>query len=171
VSPKQDANSGLALYNDRLFRMDNEVTNPPRKNAEKTRGRPFQKGNPGRPKGAQNRTTRLTEALLEGEAEAIGRKCIERAKEGDPVALRLAMERIAPVGRGRPVHFKMPALAAAEDLPKALSAVLTATSKGEITPAEAVSVAQVVEIRRKSLETLEIEERLATLEARMTKRR
>jgi hypothetical protein len=80
--------------------MDSEVADPPRKNAGKTRGRPFQQGNPGRPKGAQNRTTRLIEALLEGEAEAIGRKCIERAKEGDPVALRLAMERIAPVGRG-----------------------------------------------------------------------
>jgi hypothetical protein len=118
------------------------MANPPRKNAGKTRGRPFQRGNPGRPKGAQNRTTRLIEALLEGEAEAIGRKCIERAKEGDPVALRLAMERIAPVGRGRSVHFTMPALETAADLPKALGAVLTAASNGEITPEEAVSVAQ-----------------------------
>jgi hypothetical protein len=75
------------------------------------------------------------------------------------------------VGRGRPVHFKMPALGMAADLPKALGAVLSAASKGEITPEEAVSVAQVVEIRRKSLETLEIEERLSTLEARMANRR
>ena len=112
--------------------MDSELANPPRKNAGKTRGRPFQKGNPGRPKGAQNRTTRLIEALLEGEAEAIGRKCIERAKEGDPVALRLAMERIAPVGRGRSVHFTMPALETAADLPKALVAVLTATSRAKL---------------------------------------
>jgi hypothetical protein len=147
------------------------MANPPRKNAGKTRGRPFQRGNPGRPKGAQNWTTRLIEALLEGEAEAIGRKCIERAKEGDPVALRLAMERIAPVGRGRSVHFTMPALETAADLPKALGAVLTAASKGEITPEEAVSVAQVVEARRRSFETLEIEERLAALEVRMAKHR
>ena len=68
--------------------MDSEVADPLRKNAGKTRGRPFQQGNPGRPKGAQNRTTRLIEALLEGEAEAIGRKCVERAKEGDPVGFR-----------------------------------------------------------------------------------
>jgi hypothetical protein len=148
-----------------------KLSNPPRKNAEKTRGRPFLKGNPGRPKGAQNRTTRLIAALLDGEAEAIGRKCIERAKEGDPVALQLAMERIAPVGRGRPVRFKMPALETVADLPKALGAVLTATSKGEITPEEAVSVAQVVELRRKTFEILEIEKRLASLEARMVDRR
>ena len=147
------------------------MANPPRKNAGKTRGRPFQRGNPGRPKGAQNRTTRLIEALLEGEAEAIGRKCIERAKEGDPVALRLAMERIAPVGRGRSVHFTMPTLETAADLPKALGAVLTAASKGEITPEEAGSVAQVVEARRRSFETLEIEERLAALEVRTAKHR
>jgi hypothetical protein len=147
------------------------LANPPRKNAGKTRGRPFQKGNPGRPKGAQNRTTRLIETLLEGEAEAIGRKCIERAKEGDPVALRLAMELLAPVGRGRPVRFKMPALGTAADLPKALGAVLTAISRGEIAPEEAVSVAQVIEVKRKSFETLEIEERLASIEARMAKRR
>jgi len=147
------------------------MANPPRKNAGKTRGRPFPNGNPGRPKGAQNRTTLLIEALLEGEAEAIGRKCIERAKEGDPVALRLAMERIAPVGRGRPVHFKMPALGTAADLPKALGAVLTAISRGEMPPEEAVSVAQVIEVKRKSFETLEIEERLTSIEARMAKRR
>lgn len=147
------------------------MANPPRKNAGKTRGRPFPKGNPGRPKGAQNRTTRLIEALLEGEAEAIGRTCIERAKAGDPVALRLAMERISPLGRGRPVHFTMPPLWTTADLPKALGAVLMATSSGEITPEEAVSIAQVVEIRRKSVETLEIEQRLASLEARIENRR
>ena len=81
------------------------------------------------------------------------------------------MDRLAPVGRGRPVHFKMPALGTAADLPTALGAVLTATAKGELTPEEAVSVAQVVEIRRKSFETLQLEERLASLEAQMGNRR
>ena len=37
-------------------------------------------GNPaGRPKGARNKTTLAIEALLEGEAEALTRKAIERA--------------------------------------------------------------------------------------------
>jgi hypothetical protein len=65
----------------------------------------------------------------------------------------------------------MPALGTAADLPKALGAVLTAISRGEIAPEEAVSVAQVIEVKRKSFETLEIEERLASIEARMAKRR
>lgn len=59
----------------------------------------------------------------------------------------------------------MPALGTVADLPTALGAVLTATSKGEITPEEAFSVVQVVEPRRKTLEIIEIEKRLASLEA------
>jgi hypothetical protein len=38
------------------------------------------------------------------------------------------------------------------DLPKALGAVLTAISRGEIAPEEAVSVAQVIEIERTSFQ-------------------
>jgi hypothetical protein len=45
----------------------------------------------------------------------------------------------------------MPALGTGADLPKALGAVLTAISRGEIAPEEAVSVAQVIEIERKKL--------------------
>jgi len=39
----------------------------PRKNAEFTRGRPFSKGNPGRPRGSKNRTTAIAQAFLADE--------------------------------------------------------------------------------------------------------
>jgi hypothetical protein len=52
----------------------------PRKNAEFTRGRPFAKGNGGRPKGSRNRTTVVAQALLAGEETEILRKAIEVAK-------------------------------------------------------------------------------------------
>ena len=55
----------------------------------------FQKGhscNPnGKPKGARNKATLAAEALLDGEAEAITRKAIEKAKEGDMAAIRLCL--------------------------------------------------------------------------------
>src|SRR5438067_2072763 len=97
----------------------------------KTRGRPFSKGNPGRPKGARHKATHAIEALLEGDAHEIGRKCIEMAKDGDATALRLAMERICPVRRAR-IRFNLPPVEGMGDLPRALSAVLEAIADGSL---------------------------------------
>jgi hypothetical protein len=56
-----------------------------------------QSGNPhGKPKGALNHATRAAQMLLDGEANAITRKCIEMALAGDTIALRLCLERIVP---------------------------------------------------------------------------
>jgi|SRR6476469_5365777 len=66
-----------------------------RKNAAKTRGRPFGQGNPGRPKGSRNKSTLAAEALLEGEAEVLTRRAVERALQGDIQALRLCLDRLS----------------------------------------------------------------------------
>ena len=42
------------------------------------------------------------EALLDGEAEAITRVAVDKAKEGDTTALRLCLERILPPRKDRP---------------------------------------------------------------------
>ena len=60
-----------------------------RSNAGDTRGRPFQAGNPGRPKGARNKASLAAEALLDGEAETLARKAVEMALAGDTTAMRL----------------------------------------------------------------------------------
>jgi hypothetical protein len=56
--------------------------------ARTTRGRPFQPGNPGRPKGARKRTTLAVEARIEGEAEKLTRRCVEIAMSGDMTEAR-----------------------------------------------------------------------------------
>ena len=131
-------------------------------------GRPFtkgQSGNPtGRPKGARNRTTMAVEELLEGEAAAITRKAIEMALGGDSMALRLCMERVAPLRRGKPVRFDFPPVEQASDVSAALGGILKATSLGELTPDEAATIAGVLEAKRKAIETVDIEVRLAALE-------
>src|SRR4030095_7662499 len=94
-----------------------------RKNAANTRGRPFQPGNSGRPKGARNKTTLAVEALLDGEAEALTRKAVEVALSGDVTALRLCLDRIVPARKDRPVMFTLPKLETAADAVKASAAL------------------------------------------------
>jgi hypothetical protein len=55
------------------------------------------------------------EALLDGEAEAIVRKAVEKAKEGDTTALRMCLERIVPPRKDRPVGFTFPPIKTAAD--------------------------------------------------------
>ena len=135
---------------------------------KRTRGKPFdagKSGNPaGRPAGTRNKATLAIEALLEGDAEKIGRKAIELALDGDVVALRLCLERLAPIRRGRPVRFGLPALDGPGDLVKALGGLLRATADGELSPEEAVTIASILESKRRAHETVDLEVRLAALE-------
>jgi hypothetical protein len=139
-----------------------------RNNASKTpgrgRGRPFQKGNPGRPTGARHAATLAAEALLDGEAEALTRKAIEGALGGDNVALRLCLERIVPPRRERPVKLALPALKGAEDAAAAMAAITAAVAEGDLSLGEAESAAKLVELFVRSLEAGEFDTRIRVLE-------
>jgi hypothetical protein len=134
----------------------------------KTRGRPFARGNPGKPPGARHRTTLAVESLLDGEAEKLTRKAIKLALAGDTTALRLFLERIAPLRKGRPVAISLPDVKSPAGVTDALAAIVKAMGAGEITSDEAVALAGVVELQRKALEMVEIEARLAALEQKVT---
>ena len=71
--------------------------------------KPGQSGNPkGKPKGARHKATLAALELLDGEAEALTRKAVDLALEGDTTALRLCLERIAPPARMRPYRSLFP---------------------------------------------------------------
>ncbi len=131
------------------------------------RFRPGQSGNPaGRPKGARNRTTVAVEEILDGEADAIARKAIELALNGDTVALRLCLERIAPAKRERPSPFTLPKLETAADAVAASAAHVQAVAAGELTTAQAAELGKLVESFVKAIEVTDVIERLERLEAR-----
>lgn len=124
-------------------------------------------GNPaGRPPGSRNRATLAVEALLEGEAEALTRKCIECALEGDGQALRLCLDRLAPPRRDRPVSFALPPLKEAADARDAFAAVVRVVAEGELTPSEAVTLAGLIEQFAKVDDATEVERRARDRKAR-----
>ena len=119
-------------------------------------------GNPaGRPLGSVNRAAQAAVRLLDGEAEALTRKAIELALTGDPIALRLCLDRIVGVRRGRPVEvfgeLDLPPLANARDLAAAMASVAAAATQGAITPDEAVALAQMVERFTRILDAAHVE--------------
>ena len=135
-----------------------------RNNAGNTRGKPFQPGNPGRPKGARHKTTLAIEALFEGEAEALTRKAIELAKEGDGPALRLCLDRLIPPRRDAPISIELPPVVCAADVVRASAAVLAAVAQGDISPDEAGRVMALLTAHKNIVETAELADRIAALE-------
>ncbi|WP_324132350.1 DUF5681 domain-containing protein [Bosea sp. (in: a-proteobacteria)] len=140
------------------------MSNPSRKSATNTRGRPFAPGNGGKPKGARHKTTLAIEALLDGEAETLTRKAIELAKAGDMQALRLCMDRLAPPRRDRSISFEMPSIETVDDLPAATRAIMDAVSIGDITPSEAAELGKLVDAHVRAIEVSDINKRLEALE-------
>ena len=134
------------------------------KNGKNTAGQ-FTAGNSGRPKGTRNKATIAIESLLQGQAEALTQTAVIKALEGDSVALRLCMERIAPVPKDQPVSFNLPKMHNALEASEAAGSVLTAVSEGQLTPIEATRVMGLIDSYRRTLELTEIEQRLQALEA------
>ena len=133
------------------------------KNGKNTAGQ-FTKGNSGRPKGSRNKATIAIESLLQGQAEALTQTAVAKALEGDSVAPRLCMERIAPSPKDQPVSFSLPKMKSALDASEAAGSVLSAVSEGELTPIEATRVTGLIDSYRRTLELTAIEQRLQALE-------
>ena len=108
--------------------------------------------------------TLAVESLLDGEAEALTRKAIDLALEGDLIALRLCLERLCPPVKQRPIRIELPTVDSASEAVGAMTAVLESMSHGDITPGEAQALAGVIEQFRRALETMELEQRVAALE-------
>jgi hypothetical protein len=92
-------------------------------------------------------------ALLDGEADALTRRAVELAIEGDSTALKLCLERILAPRRERVVRFALPPIDSAADIARAMGAVTAAVADGALTPGEAGALAQIVDTFVRAIET------------------
>jgi hypothetical protein len=138
-----------------------------KKTGDDGRFQPGNPGGPGRPAGSRNRATVVLDKLAEDDAKDILQKQIEMAKGGDQAAAALILSRVWPPRKGRPIDgLSLPSIQTAADIVAALGAVADATVNGTLTPDEASAVANVLEIKRKTIETTDVLARIEALERR-----
>lgn len=113
--------------------------------------------------GARNRATEIAQALLDGEAEALARKCVELALDGDRVALKLCLERLVP-RRPRAIALDLPAIASTADLAPAIAAIANAVATGGLTPYDGAELARIFDAYAHAAEFGEFERRLQRVE-------
>jgi hypothetical protein len=110
------------------------------------RFQPGQSGNPaGRPAGSLNKKTLALEDAFAGHAEEIVANVMDRAKAGEPAAMRMCMERLVPTGRNRPLAIDLPAIETPDDARAALAVVTAELAAGNLTIAEASSLVTLVD--------------------------
>jgi hypothetical protein len=115
--------------------LSDDTANSPKK----VRGRPFPKGksaNPsGRPQGSRNKATIALEKLMADDGEAV-------------------------VQSVRPIQIDLPPVKSADDVAEAMARLVAQTAQGELTPEEGGALASILEIKRRSIETADLEARV-----------
>jgi hypothetical protein len=111
---------------------------------------PGKSGNPsGRPKGVLNKQSNLSK-LLESRAEEIINKVMELALDGDPIALRLCLERLIPKVKHRAIEVELPAYNDQNSICN-ITAILNQILAGNIAPDEGRKCIDLIEQQDKRM--------------------
>jgi Family of unknown function (DUF5681) len=128
--------------------------------------RPGKSGNPaGKRKGSRNHVLLALDRIGGEAAEEVLQAAVTAARGGDMRAAELILSRCWPARKGRPLALNLPPLSSAGDLRAAVAAVVAEVTAGRLTPDEGTAVVALIEIQRRAIETVELEARIAALEA------
>ncbi len=126
---------------------------------------PGQSGNPaGRPPGSRNKATIRVQNVLEESAEKIAMQASSLAEQGNIAAIRICMNRLAPVPKSDPIAYALPPVQSGEEAVAAMATIVRGIADGDLTPSEAAQMAKVINVYLRALATYGFEKRLAKLE-------
>ena len=123
----------------------------------------FQPGNTfgkGRPQGSKSKAQIALEAVGFEYAESVFMKTLQLALQGDLGAIKLILDRVYPVRKGTRLKLDLPPMTDIFSLNAAYTQVTDLLSKGDISAEEALGIAHVLELRRKTFETLDLKQQL-----------
>ena len=123
-----------------------------------------QSGNPdGKTPGTRHKATQAALTLLDGETEALTRKAVELALEGDTTALKLCLDRIAPPLKANAQSIDL-CIPPSNSLTGTARALVEAASNGHVPPDIAAQMVSAIAGVAKVEEMESIKERLEALE-------
>ena len=136
----------------------------------RVRGRPFEKGRSGNTLGRRVGCPQQDDDRRRGTARGRGRGPDPQGRGAglgrrSDRACGYCLERVLPPCRDRMVKFALPPIESAADIAPAMKAVTSALADGMITPAEAATIAAVVDTFMRAIETSDFERRLRLVEA------
>jgi hypothetical protein len=150
-------------------RIELRQTPQPTLAGKSVRGRPFEKGNPGRPPGARNKSRLLIETLLAEEGDKIAQGVIDRAKAGDVRCALWCLGHLVPARTGFPAYVALPELKSAEDFRVAIANVTRGVGDGSLSVEEAGNLVSLVERCAMVFNTHDFLDQIEKLEARCEK--
>jgi hypothetical protein len=142
------------------------VSDAPRKDGAIARGRPFAKGNPGKPPGTRAKVSVLAERMYGDETGEIVRAIIDAAIAGDPTAMKLCADRISPVLKSRPMVLDIGDVVDGESALAAIERVIAMVAAGNLAPDEGAATVGLIRQYFDAFEAAELEARIRKLEER-----
>ncbi|MES1265815.1 MAG: hypothetical protein ABUU24_09240 [Variovorax sp.] len=124
----------------------------------------------GRSKGTPNQVTAEVRALAAEYGEAALRELARLSTEAENETARVAairelLRRAYGDGNSVPISIALPDTSTPRGVVEAIAAVVKAVAAGDITPGAGRELASLIEVQRRAIETNDISERLAKLEA------
>jgi hypothetical protein len=127
----------------------------------------------GRPEGSRNKVSTSAMNMLKGEEQALSRRAIESALNGNVQMLQFCLSRILPPPP-KDLPVKLVGMPQCKDVKSSVELsfyVLAETARGTLTPSQAHLISSIVEKHIRCLQLTDVEQRLSMIEEQLEQKK